>query len=251
MKLSDLKTKLVDKEFAKRFISKYHYSKTCSNIVVAIGQWYGLDLINCIVFNYCSGREMAKQVMRGGDNDNTLELSRMVSIEPKPKNLESYAISKAFEWLKENMPNIKLIISYADNTMHHKGYCYQASNFVYYGQSRPTKEFYLDGERIYERVLNTRFGTSSCNKLKEILGDRLIVKQNNESKSRYYHLLYKTKLEKKKLERKIIVQSFPYPKGDNKRYDMSVNGNFHSLDKSKANEETKINLSRQLNIFDF
>ena len=57
------------------------------------------------------------------------------------------------------MPNIKIVISYADNTMGHKGYCYQASNFVYYGQSRTTKEFYLDGKRIHERTLQDK---SSC-----------------------------------------------------------------------------------------
>lgn len=250
-KLEELETRLVDNDYAKRFISKYHYSKSCSNIVVAIGQWLGFDLVNCIIFNYCCGREMAKQVMKGGNNDNTLELSRMVSIEPKPKNLESYAIAKAFEWLKLNMPNIKVIISYADNTMGHKGYCYQASNFIYYGQSRPTKEFYLDGERIHERVLNSRFGTSSPTKLKEILGNRLVVKTNEETKSRYYHLIYQNKKEKKQLEKNILVKSLPFPKGNNKRYDMNVNGSFHSLNDDKANEETIVDLSRQMNIFDF
>lgn len=249
--LKDLQLRVVDNEYAKRFISKYHYSKSCSNIVVAIGEWIGLDLKNCIIFNYCCGREMAKQVMSNGSNDNTLELSRMVSIEPKPKNLESYCITRAFEWLKKNMPNIKCIISYADNTMGHKGYCYQASNFVYYGQSRPTIEWYLDGERIHERVLNSRYGTSSYEQLKEILGDRLVFKKNLETKSRYYHLLPQNKKERKELEKNILVKSLPFPKGDNKRYNMEVNGSFHSLNNENANEKTKVDLSRQLNMFDF
>ena len=68
-KLEELETRLVDNDYARRFISKYHYSKSCSNIVVAIGQWLGFDLVNCIIFNYCCGREMAKQVMKGGNND--------------------------------------------------------------------------------------------------------------------------------------------------------------------------------------
>lgn len=251
MELKDLETRIVENEYARRFISKYHYSKSCSNIVVAIGQWYGLELINCIVFNYCCGREMAKQVMMGGCNDNTLELSRMVSIEPKPKNLETYAISKALEWLKHNMPNIKLVISYADNTMRHKGYCYQASNFVYYGQSRKTLEHYVDGERIHERVLNSRYGTASPKALKEMLGDRYVNKINEESKSRYYHLIYQNKKERKELMKKILVESKQYPKGDNKRYDMYKNGNFSKLNDNEADEETKVDLSRQLTIFDF
>ena len=198
--LNDLELRVVDNVFAKTFISKYHYSKTCSNIVVALGEFInnGTEMVNCIVFNYCAGREMAKQVMQGGDNSNTLELARMVSLEPKPKNLESFSIARACKWLKQNMPNIKIIISYADNTVGHHGYCYQASGFVYYGQSRPTKEHYLDGKRIHERVLNSRFGTSSEEELKRILGERYVCKLNTKTKSRYYKIIAQSKRERER-----------------------------------------------------
>jgi len=246
--LQDLKLKILDNQFADTFISKYHYSHTCSNIVVAIGEMIGNDLKNCIVFNYCCGREMASQVMVGGDNSNTLELSRMVSIEPKPKNLESYCIAKAVEWIKHNMPNIKIIISYADNSMGHKGYCYQASGFTYYGQSRPTKEHFLDKKRIHERVLNSRFGTSASEELKKLLGDRYEYKLNMETKSRYYKIIAQSKVEMKRIKKDILVESFPFPKGDNKRYDMSLNGNFASLD--KANKKCDKVVVQQLDLFD-
>jgi hypothetical protein len=247
MQLCELKTKIVDKDYASRFISRYHYSHNCSNIVLAIGQWYGDELVNCIVFNYCCGREMAKQVLKNGSNDNVLELSRMVSIEPKPKNLESYAISRALKLLKDVMPNIEVVVSYADNTMGHKGYCYQASGFTYYGQSRPTKEFYLDGKRIHERNLNNNYGTSSIEELKKKLGDRIVVKTNKETKSRYYIILAKDKREKKLIKKNILVKSLPFPKGDNKRYDMDVYGEFASQD--RKDEKVNIDLSRQLTFF--
>ena len=195
--LKDLKLKVVDDTFAKTFIKRYHYSKSCPHIVVAIGEFVGMDMVNCIVFNYCAGREMAKQVLRNGSNDNVLELARMVSLEPKPKNLESYSIARALNWLKENMPNIKVVISYADNTVGHHGYCYQASGFTYYGQSRPTPYHYLDNVRIHERVLNSRFGTSSIPTLKAMLGDRYFVEMNKDTKSRYYKIIAQNKREKK------------------------------------------------------
>ena len=185
--LKDLKTRIVDKEYARRFISRYHYSKKCSGIVIAIGQWLGQELKNCIVFNACCGREMANQVYDGGDNNSVLELARMVSIEPKPKNLESYAISKALDWLKQNMPNIKVVISYADNTMGHHGYCYQASGFTYYGQSRPTIEYYLDGKRMHERNICRIYGCNLAN-MKKQLGDRLVLKFNEkQSREKKYN----------------------------------------------------------------
>lgn len=248
--LKDLTLKVVDNDFAKSFISRYHYSKTCSNIVVAIGEFVGIDMKNCIVFNYCAGREMAKQVMIGGDNSNTLELARMVSLEPKPKNLESYSIARALNWLKENMPNIKIVISYADNTAGHHGYCYQASGFTYYGQSRPTKEHYVDGKRIHERVLNSRYGTSSTQELQKILGDRYVCKINTKTKSRYYKIIAQDKRERERVKANILVESLPYPKGDNTRYDMNVKGTFKELDSEKANEVDDSVVWQQLSLFD-
>lgn len=249
--LKDLELRVVNEQYAKTFISKWHYSKTCSNIVVAIGEFInnGTELVNCIVFNYCAGREMAKQVMQGGDNTNTLELARMVSLEPKPKNLESYCIARACEWLKVNMPNIKIIISYADNTVGHHGYCYQASGFTYYGQSRPTKEHYLDGKRIHERVLNARYGSSSCEHLKEILGDRYTYKVNTETKSRYYKIIAQDRRERERVQKLILVESQPFPKGDNKRYDMTIKGNFMELNDDEAQEKDTKEVVAQLTLF--
>lgn len=247
--LKDLKLRVIDETLARTFISKYHYSKTCSRIVVAIGEFVEDNMVNCIVFNYCSGREMAQQVMAGGCNDNTLELARMVSIEPKPKNLESYCIAKAFKWLKANMPNIKIIISYADNTVGHHGYCYQASGFTYYGQSRPVKEHYIDGKRVHERVLNSRYGSGSVEHCQKLLGERYVCKINKETKSRYYIILAQNKKELKEIRKNILVESLPFPKGDNKRYDMNIKGGFMELDQDKANEQEDKEVIQQLTLF--
>ena len=156
--LKDLEMKVVDNKTANSFISRYHYSKHCPVVVVAIGEFVGIEMVNCIVFNYCVSRGMAKQVYQGGDNTNTIELTRMVSLEPKPKNLESYCIARALNWLKQNMPNIKVVISYADNGAGHHGYCYQASGFTYYGQSRATIEHFIDGKRVHEKTIFNLYG---------------------------------------------------------------------------------------------
>lgn len=249
-KLEDLYLKVVDNIYAKSFIEKWHYSKTCSNIVVALGEYYNGEMKNCIVFNYCSGREMAKQVMKNGDNTNTIELARMVSLEPKPKNMESYCIAKALKWLKQNMPQFKIIISYADNTMGHHGYCYQASGFTYYGQSRPVKEHYIDGKRVHERVLNSRYGSASYDNVKNILGERYVVKINKKTKSRYYKINAQNKKELKEIQKNILVKSLPFPKGDNTRYDMTIKGNFMELDNNKAKQKDNKEVIQQLDIFD-
>ena len=249
--LKDLELRVVDNSYAETFIKRYHYSKTCSRIVIAIGEFInnGTEMVNCIVFNYCAGREMAQQVMKGGDNSNTLELARMVSLEPKPKNLESYCIARALSWLKQNMPEVKIIISYADNTVGHHGYCYQASGFTYYGQSRPVKEHYIDGKRVHERVLNSRYGSGSVEHCQKLLGDRYVCKINKETKSRYYKIIAQNKRELKEIKKNILVESLPFPKGDNTRYDMDIKGSFMELDEQKAQEQDDQEVIAQLTLF--
>lgn len=248
--LQELKLKVVDSKYAKPFIERYHYSKSCPNIVAAIGEYYNGKMKNCIVFNYCVGRGMAQQVWSKGDASNTLELARMVSIEPKPKNMESYCIAKALKWLKQNMPNIKIVISYADNAMGHHGYCYQASGFIYYGQSRATIEHYVDGKRVHERTLNNKYGSSSEQHLKSILGDRYVCKTNGKTKSRYYKIVAQNKKEQSQIQSQILVKGLPYPKGDNLKYDMNIKSNFMELDSSKAQQKDTRIVNEQFDIFD-
>ena len=147
------------------------------------------------------------------------------------------------------MPNIKIIISYADNTVGHHGYCYQASGFTYYGQSRPVKEHYIDGKRVHERVLNSRYGSGSVEHCQKLLGDRYVCKINKETKSRYYIILAQNKRELKEIKKNILVESLPFPKGDNKRYDMNIKGGFMELDQDKANEQEDKEVIQQLTLF--
>ena len=231
--LKDLEFKVVDKVVARDFTKKYHYTRKASQSILNFGAYYNGELKNLIVYRYPTGRLMAQQVMEGGSNENTLELIRMVSLEPKPKNMESYCIHHSFKHLKENMPNIKIIISYADNSVGHHGYCYQASGFTYYGQSRPTKEWYLDGARYHEKNFNMQYGSSSVKKMKEMFGDRLVVKSNKGTKSRYYYILAQDKREKKEILKNIKVESKSFPKGDNSRYNLFQDEGFAYLGKKE------------------
>jgi len=230
MELKKLELRLVDNYVAKAYIEKYHYSKCCGGISFALGHFYGNTLKNLIAYSIPVCRNIPQQIMEGGTQENTLELIRMISIDPKPKNLESYCISNTFSWIKINHPKVKIIVSYADNGMGHYGYCYQASGFTYYGQSRTTKAWFIDGKRMHEKTIFNMYGTSSYEKLKEKFGDRLICEETNETKSRYYFILSQTKKEKKQIQQKIKVESLPYPKGENKRYDYNDINDFSSKD---------------------
>ena len=218
--LNQLQCRIINEETATQFVSKYHYSGSSPSPTVAFGHFYKEHLVNVILYKFPTGRMMAQQVMRGGDSSNTWELIRMVSYEPKPKNLESKCIANTFKYIKKAFPHIKIIISYADNNMGHHGYVYQASNFYYYGQSRPDKEFYIDNKRVHARTIVSEYGTMSLPELKPILGDRLQVVDQARTKSRYFYVIAQNKKERESIFRRIQVQTLPYPKGDNEKYDI-------------------------------
>lgn len=234
--LSDLKMKIINQETANDFISTYHYSHLSPGSAIAFGHYYKGQLVNAILYASPVGRMMAQQVIEDGDSTNVWELVRMVSFEPKPKNLESYCISKTIKYIRDNYKNIKVIVSYADNSVGHHGYVYQASNFYYYGQSRNTKEWYLDKVRVHERTLNAMFGTSSEEELRKILKNRLDVKINTKTKSRYLFIVAQNKKEKQELLKKIKVQFLPYPKGDNVYYDIFNRNNTFNNFEEEENE---------------
>lgn len=249
-KLKDLYMDVIDKNLARKIICKYHYSGTCGNLKFAFAFKYNGEIKNVIAYSSPVGRLVCQEVMEDGNYSNTLELIRMVSIEPKPLNLESYCIHKTFDYIKKNLPNYKIIISFADNSVGHHGYCYQASGFTYYGQSTPHAEWYIDGKRVHERNIFSEYGTTKLEKLIAILGERIIKREQKETKSRYYYILAQSKREKKEIEKKIKVESLPYPKGNNKRYNVFENNNFVNLDgASSSNEE--IEIKGQTTIFDF
>lgn len=227
--LKELKMKVINEETAVEYISTYHYSRTTTSPTIAFGHYYKEHLINVILYRSPIGRMMAQQVMEDGDSENTWELIRMVSYEPKPKNLESYCIGNTLRYIKKFYPNIKIIISYADNSMGHMGYVYQASNFYYYGQSRIVDEWYIDGVRIHSRTVANQYGTTSIPQLKKMLGDRFQVKVIEETKSRYFYIIAQNKKEKKEILSKIKVETLPYPKGDNKKYDIFGSSGFTKL----------------------
>ena len=249
-KLQDLRMEIIDKDLAKKLICKYHYSNTCGSIKIAFGFKLGKEIKNVITYTNPVGRQVSQEIIEGGDANNTLELIRMISIEPKPKNLESYCIHKTIDYIREYLPQFKVIVSMADNSVGHHGYCYQASGFTYYGQSAKHKEWYLDDKRVHEKTLYDKYKTTKLVDLKEILGDRIQQKEQEQTKSRYYYIVAQNKKEKKELEKKIKVKSLPYPKGDNKRYDVFSSNEFANINGENSSNITDV-IEGQTSIFDF
>ena len=73
------------------------------------------------------------------------------------KNAESQAISLGIKWIKQNRPDIKLLVSYAGRKEGNYGYIYQATNWEYLGYFISNGFWFVDGEERHLATLWKRY----------------------------------------------------------------------------------------------
>jgi hypothetical protein len=167
--MSDLLVANIDKTMLKELIAKGHYSHRCSAITVGYGVWYKGVLSGGIVFSAGVGRS-ANAYCRVCKPTEMIELTRLWLNDRVPKNAESQVIAVALRTLKKGRGRFRAVLSYADEQAGHIGTIYQATNFYYMGASSPNSETIIDGTRVSQRSLSSRYGTNKIGRLKKILG---------------------------------------------------------------------------------
>lgn len=218
---SQIKIKQISNTEAKKFMKKYHYTKSCPKATISLAFYYKDKICTMIVYGQPSNYNLAKSIWEGGNEQECLELLRLFSFDWCPKNIESYCISQSIKYLKQYYPQYKVLVSYADASVGHIGYIYQASNWLYVGKSSPEPEIFIDGIRRHRRDLYDKYGTSSIKKLKEILGNRIQIGKKNQ-KYKYIYIL-SNKRERKEIMKKLKVKIIKdYPKGDSQYYNVGV-----------------------------
>lgn len=204
----------IDNSFARKFMCENHYTKSCAKSSIAYGIFYKEVLECVIVYGQPSGKNLAKSIWEGGNEQECLELLRLFSFDRCPKNIESWSISKSIKELKKDMPEVKVLVSYADGSAGHIGYIYQASSWDYIGKGSAECKIFIDGIRQHRRNLYDVYGTSSLISLKEKLGNRIVVEKERISKNKYIKVIKDIK----KINKLLKVKKLPYPKGDIKYY---------------------------------
>jgi hypothetical protein len=80
------------------------------------------------------------------NHDEIWELKRLYIKDMKDdKNLESYVIAKSLKLIKTENPEVKVVISFADEKAGHQGKIYQATNMLYLGS--------INGKHKYAYIL--------------------------------------------------------------------------------------------------
>jgi hypothetical protein len=202
----------------KEWLLKKHYLKRTPSISYSFGLFENNILVGILTYGNAIPNTAKKSLFGEKYMGIVYELNRLCTNDDLDKNANSFFISESFKLLPKPM----IILSYADKSFGHTGYIYQATNFIYTGESHTQLDWKVKGkEHLHSRTLMDEFAFQKdrINKLKEKYGDDL-YQIRREPKYRYIYLLM-TKSEKKEIMKNKLFEIKPYPKGENKKYDSS------------------------------
>lgn len=186
--------KKIDCKTAKDYIRKNHYSHGCHNgPSPCYGLFDGDKLIGVLMFATPCSEAVRASVFGPKHKDWVTELHRLHILDVTPRNAESWFISRCLKLLKQDKPNIKAVLSFADSTEGHDGTIYKATNAYFIGTTgRAT--FYRDatGRLRHPRQCGVNITAETAKKL----GWKA---EKRGAKNRYLFLLPSSKVEKKKL----------------------------------------------------
>ena len=225
--ISKLSIRLVSKDIAKDIIINNHYSGIWTKVSYAIGLFYisndehkffgGVNeqLIGVACYGDPIGRHSGASISETLDRTEVLELTRLFVFDGYGSNIESWFVGQTFNWLRENAPHIKALVSYSDPKVGHLGTVYQATNWVYQGNRiRPNDSWSFKWSEIDEwhhsRTSYVKYGTNDPKIIQTMVTSPFWIKKEPR-KHRYVYILLHGK-EKKKLFKSLKYPSLPYPK---------------------------------------
>jgi len=225
--ISKLSIRLISKDVAKDIIVNNHYSGIWTKVSYAIGLFYlsndehkffgGVNekLIGVACYGDPVGRHSGVSICETLDRTEVLELTRLFVFDGYGSNIESWFVGKTFQWLRENAPHIKALVSYSDPKAGHLGTVYQATNWIYQGNRiRPNDSWSFKWSEIDEwhhsRASYVKYGTNDPKIIQTMVTSPFWIKKEPR-KHRYVYILANGK-ERKKLLKNLKYPSLPYPK---------------------------------------
>jgi hypothetical protein len=165
---------------------------------------------------------LTKGAFNGLYQETFLELNRLVINEGEKKNTLSFFVAQSLKFL----PKPHVVVSYADTSMGHHGYIYQATNWIYTGLSAKRPDYKIKGLNLHSASITDSLGRTDKKEgikqvtlLREKYGDDFYM-EDRARKHRYFYLLGDKK-QRREMKSNLAYKIEPYPKGENKRYNAS------------------------------
>jgi hypothetical protein len=216
--INNYSVKSIKHQECKEWFLHKHYAKRLPSVSYAFGLYDKNSLVGICSYGRPVAHTLIKHAFNGHYQEIFLELNRLVVDDNLPKNTLSFFVSATLK----SLPNPSVVVSYADTSLGHHGYIYQACNFIYTGLSAKRTDYKVKGkEHLHSASLMDHAGRGvekgKVNKLKAMYGDDLYLK-DRPRKHRYFYFLGQKK-QKKEMLKNLVYDIEPYPKGNNKRYD--------------------------------
>ena len=149
-------------------------------------------LIGVIIYGYTVARNGVKSISETLENREVLELKRLWIEDGYGSNIESYVIAQSLKRIKNEKPEVKVIISYADPCENHTGIIYKATNWKYQGtkvsHSGNMYQYSFGGEKwLSPRALQAKIGVCGLKDVLKVYPD--IQYKLIERKHRYLYFL--------------------------------------------------------------
>jgi hypothetical protein len=180
---------------------RWHYSKSIpAGKKVSFGLFENDIFKGVIIYSMGANRYIA----------NAFELKRFEVCELTRIALDNHQttvskiISISMKLLKNLCPELKIIVSYADENQNHFGGVYKASNFLYIGKFANERGILINGKLTHRRSINAKYGSSSIE----------FLKSNVDKNAKVVKGLYKHKYIyclNEQLKRIWVKQSLKYP----------------------------------------
>lgn len=190
----------------------FHYAKCVPVVPLGYNVYNGKDeWCGCILYSLGATLNIAKPY--GLQQGEVVELTR-VALNGK-QECTSQAVAMSLKQLKKDCPAVRLVVSYADIDQDHYGTIYQATNWIYTGETDAgDRKFIIHGKLTHRKTIHSRMIVEN--------GKKINCPQTLEYVRKYFDpnaKLFITKGKRKylmpldkRLKKQIQALAQPYPK---------------------------------------
>ena len=208
--MTDFKNKRVleiKKEETYQWLKRLHYAKRIPSISFSFGLYSHSDLIGIITYGSPPSSSLCVGICGEKFKHHVIELNRLCLIKNN-KNNASYLVGNSLKLL----PNPKIVVSYADTSMNHTGYIYQATNFIYTGLSDKRTEWRIKNSNMHSKTICEKY---TLEERKNNMEKFEVV--DRPRKHRYIYFVGDKK-QKRELFSHLKYEVSPYPKTESLNY---------------------------------
>lgn len=165
------------------------------------------SIVGVVIYGTPAASGLRKGICGPDHAFNVLELTRLWVEDGVPKNAASMLVGGTLKLLDK-----EIVVSFADTSVGHVGYVYQATNWIYTGLSAKRTNWHIDGVDVHNHTLTDKYSSAE---LRSMYGDRFKLVERPR-KHRYIYFAC-NKRRRKQLMKELRYPVMPYPKGDTLR----------------------------------